>query len=63
MNQLLISVLLASAAVLSFGALLLVGLIAFAGLQHSSWLGWTRRLLCRLSFERLGCGDVTSKAS
>lgn len=62
MNQLLISVLVASAAVLSFGALLLLGLIAFAGVERSSDASWTQRILCRLSFDRLGCCDVAGKA-
>ncbi|WP_397473541.1 hypothetical protein [Pusillimonas sp.] len=62
MNQLLISVLLATAAVLSFGALLLLGLIALAGVERPLGAGWTQRILCRLSFDRLGCCDVAGKA-
>lgn len=62
MNQLLISVLLATAAVLSFGAVLLLGLIALAGLERPQGAGWTQRILCRLSFERLGCCDAAGRA-
>lgn len=58
MNQLLISVLLATAAVLSFGALLLLGLIALAGFERPQTTGLMQRMLCRMSFERLGCCDA-----
>lgn len=62
MNELLFSVLMATAAVLSFGALMLLGLIAFAGVVRTAGSSWTQRVLCRLSFERLGCCDVAGKA-
>jgi len=62
MNELLISVLLASAAVLAIGAVLLLGLIALAGIERPRGAGWMQRFLCRISFDRLGCCDATGRA-
>ncbi len=62
MNELLISVLLATMAVLAIGAVLLLGLIALAGIERPRDMGLTQRLLCRLSFDRLGCCDVAGRA-
>ena len=62
MNQLLISVLLATAAVLTFGAFLLLGLIALAGFERPQTSGLIQRILCRVSFERLGCCDAAGRA-
>lgn len=61
MNQLLVSVLAATAAVLSFGAMLLLGLIALAGAFRPEGAGWLQRILCTISFNRIGCCDATGK--
>ncbi|HUH86554.1 MAG TPA: hypothetical protein VL003_00690 [Pusillimonas sp.] len=64
MNQLLISVLLATVAMLTGGAVLLLGLITLAGYERSEpgETGWIRRLLCRLSFERFACCEAPGRA-
>lgn len=64
MNQLLISVLLAAAAVLTGGAVLLLGLIMLAGYERSDDVqpGWMRKLVCKMSFERFGCCQAADRA-
>lgn len=62
MHELLISVLLASVAVLAIGAVLLLGLIALAGWERPSGKGWAQRIVCRLSFGRSDCCDAAGRA-
>lgn len=62
MVELLVPVLVAAAVVLSLGALLLLGLIAFASVDRSPDASWMQRLLCRMSFERFACCEPAGKA-
>jgi len=63
MNELLISVLLATAAVLAGGIALLLGLINLASYERTEEAGLTQKLLCRLSFDRLGCCDAAGRVT
>jgi len=63
MNQLLLSVLLATAAVLTGGAVLLLGLISMAAYERNEdEAGFVQKMLCRFSFDRVGCCDPAGKA-
>ncbi|KAA0911850.1 hypothetical protein [Pusillimonas sp. ANT_WB101] len=59
MNDLLLSVLLTTFAVLAGGAMFLVALLAIADFELPKIIGWMHRTKCRLSFD---CADRCEEA-
>ncbi|AEC20052.1 hypothetical protein PT7_1512 [Pusillimonas sp. T7-7] len=60
MNQLLVPLLVVTAATLGAGVLFLLLLLAAAGTQPTqrrAWKAWLHRLFCRMFFDCFGRGD------
>lgn len=61
MNNLLVSVLLTTFAVLAGGAVFLVLLLALAGIGRPRFLGWSQRSTCQLSLDCLDQCEAACK--
>lgn len=61
MNNLLVSVLLTTFAVLTGGAVFLIILLAFAGIERPMFGGWAQRPACRPSLDCLDHCEAACK--
>ncbi|TEA77304.1 hypothetical protein [Allopusillimonas ginsengisoli] len=65
MNQLLVPLLVVTAATLGAGALFLLVLMAVAGAepaQRKAWRAWLHRIVCKISFDCFGRGHGISRS-